>query len=509
MSSSLARAYVNRQRSFVHPLLAITMPFFFTLCLDAAVRVVIPSFGFPQAVFLAVLLLVSVEVTVVGNILFDERASFLARLRELIVIMAAMYVALSLTASIRARAYVPADVTFIYPLVLVFFQWNFVVTVHMQLRDREILLAVLASKEGEAMLHSLRDASLQASAALRSLRRASSLAAFFQAAVFFVLAICLLLRVTIPPWALIACALHAAYGLLVRGILNTFAHDQVLLGEGVVVPGRLEAARLWAALALVAIGLPLAVLGSRNASPLPLSIILAFFSWLAGLLPSHYAPDMVDRIQKMIESRLAFERQMLASAPPPPINPSVFLLLEALRRLFVTVVGAAVYFFLVSPLLSEEFFDSLKKRSLIAFLSKKLSALLHFFTRAARRLMRWLRRAGRPMAAIDEPAGKSTGYRGPPAAAAKASLRKRLQVSRILRAFLLLLRWGGGRGVAYQSSETPLEYSHRLREVVPLRQRELSLIVEVLEEALFSSHLLARKRVAGYFLAIREVRASV
>ena len=80
------------------------------------------------------------------------------------------------------------------------------------------------------------------------------------------------------------------------------------------------------------------------------------------------------------------------------LNPMFLLVLELLRRLVPVLILMAVYFFVLSPLLNEEFLESLRSRSLPSFLAKKLRSLLRFcrrLLRAAWALIRDARRSRR------------------------------------------------------------------------------------------------------------------
>jgi hypothetical protein len=475
--------------------------------MDALLRPVLPPPIIPTLVLLGILLCVGVEVTLMGNVFLDERAGFLARLRELLALLAFLYAVLIVVKSIRAHAFIPADIEFVYPLTFVLLQWVFTATVHLHLRDREFLLSSLTDKEYETLLHALRDSSLQASASQRSLHAVRILVSFFQATAFVFLAVDLLRGASPGAWGVVLCGVHAVFGFFVFALMKTYGGNQLLLGEGLVVPGRLETIRLAAALTVMGAGLPIILLISRNAAPLPLSILAALLDKLAHLLPPGLSPDLARRAQELYDMQQRYSREMLTAAQYAyPINPLIFILIEVFRRFIVTVSVTALYFFLVSPLLSQDFLESVGKRSLAAFLRRKLRAFLAFCLRAAYRFIDWLRspeRAKGPRGG-DRREERSLAGRWP--RPAKISLRKQLQVGRILKAFLLLVRWGESRGVRYRAYETPREYSERLLLVLPDGKPRLSMIVEILEEAIFSLHLVDRRRTAGYFSAIREIR---
>jgi hypothetical protein len=59
--------------------------------------------------------------------------------------------------------------------------------------------------------------------------------------------------------------------------------------------------------------------------------------------------------------------------------------------------------------------------------------------------------------------------------------------------------------VPYLSHLTPLEYSARLVEAVPSGSGQLELIVDVFEEVMFSTHLVAAGRIARYLRTIRAL----
>jgi len=79
-------------------------------------------------------------------------------------------------------------------------------------------------------------------------------------------------------------------------------------------------------------------------------------------------------------------------------------------------------------------------------------------------------------------------------------------MSRVLRAYVRLLEWGEGNGVPHRGCDAPCEYAARLASVFPEKNGQLALVTEVLEEALFSTHLLPGMRMAAYFSAVREIK---
>jgi hypothetical protein len=60
--------------------------------------------------------------------------------------------------------------------------------------------------------------------------------------------------------------------------------------------------------------------------------------------------------------------------------------------------------------------------------------------------------------------------------------------------------------VPYRGFDAPREYTFRLAAIFPERSGQLALVTDVLEEALFSTHLLPGERMAAYFSTVREIK---
>ena len=170
-------------------------------------------------------------------------------------------------------------------------------------------------------------------------------------------------------------------------------------------------------------------------------------------------------------------------------------------------VAAGKFLFLLFPLLSQEFRDRLREMKPLAALLAKLKKSLRFWGRFWLRILHWLRLSRRPaVLTVDETGQADRASRPVRYAARRLSLRKRVQMSRVQRSFAALLQWGEAQGIPYRFFYTPQEYAGLLTAVIPAGREQLAIIVEVFEEAIFSTHLILSARMSGYFQAIRSVR---
>lgn len=505
VSSSITENYLRLHRSTVHPLIATSLPSLFLLCVDSIARAVFPALTFPPPLFFLVLLAVGAEETVMANVLFAERAGFPARIRELLAVMCVVWLAVCALHGLQTHRLTLLHVDFLYPLCLTFVQWICVWVLHRCLREREILLSAIVGRKGEEMLHALRDASLQAEISARSLHVVKLVEALFQTVVFILLLLSAALKVPLGLHVPLLAAVHALFGLLATGTMNMYVQDQLLLGEGIVVPARFEWSRMGTIVALPLVSLPLVLLLARNDAPVPLSALLSLLERLFRSFPALPLWSIMDpvRIFEQQQRYAAMAHAVSGSSP----SPGFLLFLFILGRLIRIAIVMGLYFFLVSPLLSDDFLASVRRRSFASFVRRKVSGLLRACRRFLRRLRTWLTLAGRNgQGRENADAGKSVKNASYGPGPHILPWRKRVQMSRVLKAYLLLLKWGESSGVPHRACDAPCEYASRLASVFPGRSGQLEFVAEILEESLFSTHLLSGERMAAYFSTIRQIR---
>jgi hypothetical protein len=394
----------------------------------------------------------------------------------------------------------------IYPLSAVLLQWLFSHGIHSGLRERELLLSALTGRRGGALRHTLRDSSYQAGLTIRVLRSIGAGVIAFQFLVVAALITAAVLKRSPTFLGTVTVTVHTLCGLLGIGTLHGFEEQQLLLGSGNPLPSALERRRLFFSLSVIGVIAALVLLTSRNASLLPLSALIALFRKLASLLRFPAGPGLAEALQNTLIERQRLYQAMRLSQPAPPPSPLALLLVEVTRRLLRSLLGAGVFLFLVSPLLSQDFIDRLRELHPLAALRRRLFIVLGHAGRLWLHLLRWLRLSGaRPALTVEEAPGDGAATSGR-LKDPRPSVRKRLQMSRVQRAFLALIRWGERQGVPYRLHLTPAEYSDRLSEAVPTGSGQLAYVVEVFEEVMFSAHLVAAGRVARFFHTVRSLR---
>ncbi len=509
MSSSIGKRYLLLLRSLAHPLLSIFLPLLFLLSTDQLLRVLFPGVSWFPRHLAPLLLAAGIEEAGMGNLLFRERASFPARLRELVLLLALVFGYLFLLLGLRSERGLHLSPLLIYPLTATALQWLFSHGIHSGLRERELLLGSLAGKRGAALRHSMRDSSYQAGLTIRVLRNIKAGAIIFQVQIIAALIVAAVLERRPPFGGALVVSLHTVGGLLAIGVLHGFEEQQLLLGSGLPLPHALERRRVLFCISILAITAAVIIVGARNASLLPLSALIALLRKLASLFRFPARPGFTETLQNALIERQRLYQAMRLSQPVPPVSPLGLLLAQAMRRLFRTLLGTGLFLFLVYPLLCRDFIDRLRELRPFAALRRRLQVLLGIAVRFWLRILRWLRRlrlSRRRTALTVEDEREAAKRPGQGRVDNRAlSVRKRVQMSRVQRAFLALIRWGERLGVPYVFFLTPLEYSQRLTEAVPAGRGQLAYVVEVFEEVMFSTHVVAAATIARYVRTIRSL----
>jgi len=485
---------------------AIFVPLLFLLGMDQILRVLLPQVSFFPRFIAPLLMTIAIEEPIVGNLLFRERASLIARFRELCLILAAAFSGLFILHAVSSGRGFAVSVDLIYPMALVLLQWLVSAGVHSSLRQREILFGTIAGQRGAALRHKLRDSSYQAGLTMRRVRRVKIFVVFFQVVIFALLITATLLgrKLTLAGAGIVAC--HTLGGLLVIGMLHHFIDEQLLLGAGIPASLRFEARRFFHCLALLLLAAAVIALAARDVSLLPLSALIALLRKIDSLLHFKGAPVLNDTLQRALIARqrdyVSFMRQQ-----PPSFGPLVFIVAELLRRLFITLLGTGLFLFIASPLFSEDFVARLRALKPLHSLARKLGRFLRFCILLLRRLARRLRLLrSAPQLTVEQNAQPVNRKAGRSGSSARPSLRKKLQMGRVLRSFLSLIQWGESRGVPYFSFNTPQEYTGRLSAALPACRAQLAFVVDVFEEAVFSAHLVDGGKLSRYQRTIRSLR---
>jgi hypothetical protein len=175
--------------------------------------------------------------------------------------------------------------------------------------------------------------------------------------------------------------------------------------------------------------------------------------------------------------------------------------------LVVGVPGAAIVIALIAPLFRKREEKLHPLRALRRWLAGATRALAQAARNLAAALRQRPRGTGGRRTLREMLFGAARADEGR-AAEGRGGFFQRLGLSREVRTFVKIIRWGERRGVHYHRSLGPREYAGSLGSHVPGVRAELDRLAALLEELLFSGREMERQRTEEYFEAARLVLRS-
>jgi hypothetical protein len=479
-------------RSYLHPLMAVGLPFFFLQALDGLMRLgIIPGHAAGPAGTLVVVLLAGASRAVAANILGRERISGAAALlRELVLTLAACFVLLFLLTGRLFRGDVnPLDPALAWPLVLCAAQWFLTWIIQGALRARELFLALIAGKSGHALVAAAHDAGGEAGQAHESFMRLQSLVVVLQ--LFAIIPWIILEAVNSitggasPGFALTArIVVNVVAGVVFLVILRGFADESSSRAAGVTLEQVGGSRRYGMPLAgVTALFIASAALAGGN-SIAPLALIGRLLAWLNSL-GSGYTPPPAAPLQPQQVQPNDSTAQMLAGLPALKPTPVLDEILRIAGFVLAAAAAAGFLYFVARPLLRRGLFTAARRFHPLRAAARAAVLLARFLAGIPAGLARWLRSPGKGISAI--PRAILAGLRDAAAANAAAARVKekaaRVSRGRAVREFRRLARWGGRTGVDLSASEGPMDYARRLLLRAPAKEaaiREAARVFETL-----------------------------
>jgi hypothetical protein len=507
-SASLASS-----RSYKHPLFSVLLPFGFIWLVAACLRAALPvALQRLPAVYPLLLLVAALSETAVGNYLVSRKAhGILPRLRELIVLLLFSYLFVKLVNGDLFRGdWSLARLDVVLPLLFAGVEWILSFVIHSALRDRELLLALVVDRERGELRESFRNMGTEAIDALAGMVRVRRLIVTFQVLGFLALFVVGIARPQSVSGGLAALALaHFALGCVFFFTITGYMESQALMGEGFVVSRRIVSRRATFAAALCLVACLALIPAVGRDPPLPSSYLQAFVAWLQRILTlpePRGAREAQENEQRATD--LGMDQQALdlaALGESGQVN-------EALQRLIKIIIlvlvigapGAAIVILLVAPL----FRRREEKLHPLRALRRWLAGATRALAQAARNLAAALRHRPRgtgPRKTLREVFFGTARADEGPTGEGRAGFFQRLGLSREVRTFVKIIRWGERRGVRYERSLGPREYAGSLGSQIPGVRAEIDRLAALLEELLFSGREIGRQRTEEYFETARLV----
>lgn len=508
MDEATLRSY----RSYRHPLFSVLLPFLFVWLVTGCLRAAIPALGRIPAVYPILLLVATLSEAAVSGYLTARRAQgFLPRLRELVVLLVFSLAFLKLANGDVFRGdWGVGRLDIVLPLILVAAEWLLAVSIHASLRERELLLSLVIGKDGAELKESIREMGAEAAASLAALARLRRLIVALQALAFLALFFLSIARpASIGPGLAVLAAAHFAVGLVCLFTVNSYREWQAVMGDGFTVSRRIVSRRAGFAAALCLVAALALIPAVGRDAPLPSSYLEAFMAWLQRITTLPEAPGRYEtETDEVTSPDYQLERQTQALRGLGEVRQGNEALQRLLRIILIAVVAggpaAVILVLLVAPLFRKREEKAHPLRALRAWLVRTAQAVAQGF----RNFLSALRY--RPRGEVKRRSLREIIFGRGDAGAARtgderAGFFQRLALSREIRTFVKVIRWGERRGVRFHRSLGPREYAGFLGAAAPEVRGDLERLADILEELLFSGRGITPRRAEEYFDAARLV----
>lgn len=519
----------ERFTSFVHPLIAISIPLSFLFTQISLLSRWIPSWPLPPLAALMLSGVVGIITVLLGNILREERLGFSARLRELMILAIILYLASSLAMLFTGSGTVPGitgsapgigdgiqpegavinqNPPFLGFLRPSFFnivvtslgllQWVFSVLIQGALRDRELLLAELETAQGLELQYRLRDMGTLAEDTLRGLRKIKLISR--------ILLLIILIEATVhgvlfPDQGLLSQFFIVPLFLLypfIAGLLSRYMREQYDAGAGIPPDSDSRQHQVRSLLAVLFLVFCLAILGAGTSSLLPIQWILAFFTWLSSLFPRQapFTPPVPEPPPEGMDME-QLRRDLEDLSRTGEGSPDLTILWITLGMFAAVVAGLFLLFFLLSPLKSRYFWQKVGQLLSPKHIWENLKKMFSYLKPRRAKQIDGLDLDPDNIKQVKDQLARLT--------AAKEDRRKRAQLGKMAEAYLRFLRWGEGVKHPCIPSLAPGEYAALLTPHFPELTEPIQRIALIFEEALYGNTLLTRDKWNLFFSSIDQV----
>ena len=513
MSLYKSRRKLLLARSILHPLISITLPFFFiataTCILNSIYKNIFPS----SSVFFIVLLLTGAEESFMGNILFKEKVPYTSRIREFIFILIITFLVLLFNSSenINTKPIDLLTISNIFIFSSVALQWILTFIIHKHLRNREILLYIMAKNPKKNIKDIIRNNSVTAYYSIFNQKKIKKYIISFQIIILIMLSVLFILEIKAGPLLPFFAISQSALGLIFLIIINNQIEDQLLLPEGITNKSASDYKRLYYIFFVLICIFLFVILTHNNKSIFSLSYIEDFFKWLINFL----FPKREIAITEFIKQKESYDnfKKFLEMHHHNMSGPNNFIkilliLLTVIEIMIIAGLGIYLLYLLISPVLSKSFRKKAVKIKFkpLNFISYRVLVLLRFFKKIWQEFLNWFKKSpeSKPKNKKRKAKAKINNIKIF-SKKEKNSFFKKIEINRVLNAFLKLTRWGGKQGLPYQMHIAPLEYGENLAKAISSKKDILIEAMQILEEVLFSGRILTQKRIQYYLKLIKQI----
>jgi spore maturation protein SpmA len=310
-----------------------------------------PALG--TAIFIPALL-AGAAVTVYLEFLDPRTSHSSAHIRGVVLACAGVYLLASIL-SFRLHMGLPGLALIFLPglrnvsaSLVTLYIWIFVIYLRDLFRVRELFESHTRRYRGEDLQRVMLEDSAIMSGGVERFHWTIGFYGFQLALVFLLALICGLLKAPLPLYLRILIILVLTGAAVIFSLLDQFRQEQFFAGEGISAPKAERRKRLGAGIAFCGGAGILAALCASNSNILPISIITAFFAWLAQLLARRRVPEIPPAMPELPRGFGPQPMDMAKLLGVEESEPWPFL--DYLPYIVLAVLIVAFLWFMIKPL---------------------------------------------------------------------------------------------------------------------------------------------------------------
>ncbi len=486
----------------VYAIFAVLIPGLFLLSIDRIVRDTLDFFAQIPWWFITVALGCNIAVSVTLSVLSMGRDRLASFIRTSFFIYAPAVGLLALFLYGRPQL-------LIYAGILLLFQWGLTYYIFTRFRDYvEFQGFVQKYRTSSELTAGMRVAALLVHASHKNLKKLRKTVHGLQFIIFGAATALLTAGIPLKLFSLLACLAFIVTSLAFSIMLGMYLDEYRFYIDGVDIDDGLKRRRRVYTLMIIVLSLVLTMPLLRDSSLFPPDYIIGALNWLLVSVFSLFRFDF--------KAPPGPRQPEGAPPPPPPVpgsdgrypeNPFVVnlgLVFEIMGIIIAVLLVCGVLYFLFKPLLVKGFKNLLKGKHPLRTIIHRLKQLLFFLRRTILEFFTTVLALFAP-AKIRAEADGAEAVGSPRPEAKRRSFRKRIQRNRVLKAFMILIRWGTRHKIFFHPTLGPKEYIYLVMERLPQKREGLLFIAETFEEAVFSDHIMRPDVIRQYVHGIKEI----
>ncbi len=489
---------------FTYTLFSILISFFFIFCLDSIFRDIIGFYNNFNNIIHRWLIIIIFA----GNIMESIARNILKRKNSY----------LSAYIRINTFIYLPIiglytiilyrnPVFIFYPIIIIIIQSYINYNIFRAFSEYDSLNNTIHGKSGNELYIHLRNVCDFVENSFQSLKRLKGTIIKLLILIFLLVFTLILLNIKISIINVFACLIFIFSGSILFLFINTYLDEHRFLGDGLASKKKLKQKRFTNSIIIILFCFIFIFLLAGNISIFSPVDIVNFLNWIFSLFPSSnnnndYStivnPEFLNEFNSYIDN-------VKETYGNTPVLIDIGAIISLMAKFLVALLIIYFIYFLLKPLFKQDIRKKIKSKHPLKIFIKKLKYLFLFFRQLFKDIFITLKGLFGTSGEKNENINIDPLISHPLLKKKSLSKKKKKELNRVVRAFILLIKWGEKQNIHFQTHFGPKEYIKLISNKIPNKTNKLIFIADTFEEAVFSNHTLGISQLNLYLISIKSI----